>query len=119
MTICFCVINLSISLTDAQANSPIKTLDELNVTEVFPSLYFPSILERTEMESLNGHHSKTSELESSTECSNASHMSVGKCNAESDREFGQRSRHRCYVITARARSFLYHQVHYLFFFIQH
>ncbi|XP_010930581.2 uncharacterized protein [Elaeis guineensis] len=93
-----------------QANSPIKTLDELNVTEVFPSLYFPSISERTEVESLNGHHSKTPELESFTECSNVSHMSVGKCNAESGREFGRRSRHHCYVITARARSFLYHQV---------
>lgn len=96
-----------------QANSPIKTLDELNVTEVFPSLYFPSIMERTEMESLNGHHSKTSEPESSTECSNVSPVSAGKCNTESGREFGQRSRHRCYVITARARSFLYHQVRLL------
>ncbi|KAG1370023.1 tRNA pseudouridine synthase [Cocos nucifera] len=93
-----------------QANSPIKTLDELNVSEVFPSLYFPSISERTEMESLNGHHSKTSELESFTECSDVSDLRVGKCNAENDQEFGQRSRHRCYVITARARSFLYHQV---------
>lgn len=119
MTICFCVVNLIISLTDAQANSPIKTLDELNVTEVFPSLYFPSISERTEMESLNRHHSKTSELESFTECSSVFHMSVGKCNAESGREFGQRSRHHCYVITARARSFLYHQVHCLYFFVKH
>nr|CAD1842106.1 unnamed protein product [Ananas comosus var. bracteatus] len=61
-----------------QANSPIRTLDELTVTEVFPALYFPSIVESVVLK--NG------------------------------QIFGHRSKHRCYVITARARSFLYHQV---------
>ncbi|XP_028555614.1 uncharacterized protein LOC110094718 isoform X3 [Dendrobium catenatum] len=35
------------------------------------------------------------------------------CTTESNGSFGERSRHRCFVITARARSFLYHQVRLL------
>lgn len=31
-------------------------------------------------------------------------------NGQTNREFGMRQGHRCYVVTARARSFLYHQV---------
>lgn len=95
-----------------QANSPIRTLDELTVTEVFPALYFPSIVERSEVKSSDGALvlTKASELKSSSECSNSSEMNVGKCGAENGQIFGHRSKHRCYVITARARSFLYHQV---------
>lgn len=55
-----------------QAKSPIKTLDELHISEVTPSSYFPSM--------------------------------------NTDPSFGQRKSHRCFIITARAPSFLYHQV---------
>lgn len=37
-------------------------------------------------------------------------------NGESSKVFGMRRRHRCFVVTARARSFLYHQVSILYFF---
>lgn len=100
-----------------QAKSPIKTLDELSVTEVLPSLYFPSIMERSEMESLNGSLScsKTSDHELPANYLDTSHMSIQKNSTDCCQGFGHRSRHRCYVITARARSFLYHQVHFLLF----
>ncbi|KAL5226100.1 hypothetical protein ABZP36_012739 [Zizania latifolia] len=89
-----------------QANSPMRTLDELTVTEVFPSMFFPSSLERSEMESSDGTlvYSRTLIVESSGKGSDAS------STARDGQEFGKRLRHRCYVVTARARSFLYHQV---------
>nr|XP_009416955.1 PREDICTED: uncharacterized protein LOC103997456 isoform X2 [Musa acuminata subsp. malaccensis] len=95
-----------------KAKSPIKTLDELSVTEVLPSLYFPSIMERSEMESLNGSLScsKTSDHELPANYLDTSGMSIQKNSTDCCQGFGHRSRHRCYVITARARSFLYHQV---------
>ncbi|XP_073012825.1 uncharacterized protein [Typha latifolia] len=95
-----------------QAKSPIRTLDELSVTEVLPYLFFPSILERSDMQSSDELivSSKISEVEPSRGYSNSSDVTMKKCGAKNPQEFGQRSRHRCYVITARARSFLYHQV---------
>ncbi|KAL3843669.1 hypothetical protein ACJIZ3_001072 [Penstemon smallii] len=68
-----------------QAKSPIRTLEELNVTEVASSPYFPSIQEREPNNS----------------------------GEEVSQGFGIRKRHRCLVVTARARSFLYHQVRLL------
>lgn len=65
-----------------QAKSPVRTLDELTVTEVASSPYFPSGLKR-------------------------------ELNGETDQGFGSRKGHRCFVVTARARSFLYHQVRLL------
>lgn len=68
-------------------------MDELDVCEVVSTPYFPTLLERKQRqgkeETENGvrQHSETFE--------------VG---------FGIRRRHRCFVVTARARSFLYHQV---------
>lgn len=111
------VYNMCILLIDVQAKSPIKTLDELSVTEVLPSLYFPSIMERSEMESLNGSLScsKTSDHELPANYLDTSRMSIQKNSTDCCQGFGHRSRHRCYVITARARSFLYHQVHFLLF----
>ncbi|KAK9090766.1 hypothetical protein Sjap_023943 [Stephania japonica] len=70
-----------------QANSPIRTLDELNVTEVLPCPYFPSSAERQQFDSLE--------------------------NASPLNSCMPRKRQRCFVITARARSFLYHQVRLL------
>ncbi|KAJ6841352.1 uncharacterized protein M6B38_307015 [Iris pallida] len=92
----------SFRASGCQALSPIKTLDELHICEVIPSLYFPSDDERKSMDS-----------ESSIGCLVASQTNIEKFNAQSSQEFGQTRSHRCYVITARARSFLYHQVRLL------
>ncbi|PKA65041.1 tRNA pseudouridine38-40 synthase [Apostasia shenzhenica] len=80
-----------------QATSPVKTLDELSVCEVAPFIWFPSSTERKEFnaKSLDGD-------------SRIPHIPE-KCS----RLFGERHRHRCFVITARACSFLYHQVRLL------
>jgi tRNA pseudouridine38-40 synthase len=91
-----------------QAKSPVKTLDELTVTEVFPSMFFPSSLERSEMELPDGSlvYSGASLMGSSGEGSDAV--------CKNGQEFGKRIRHRCFVVTARAKSFLYHQVNLSF-----
>lgn len=95
----------------AQANSPIRTLDELHVTEVASFLNFSSTSERRGIVCDEpAWCSNMLESESSTQCSHVSSTSIGKCSANSDIGFGMRTGHRCYVITARARSFLYHQV---------
>ncbi|KAI3408657.1 tRNA pseudouridine synthase [Psidium guajava] len=75
----------SFRASGCQANSPIRTLDKLNVSEVVSSPYFPSMVERR-VESMNG---------------------------VTDLGFGMRKKHRCLVVTARARSFLYHQVGFM------
>ncbi|KAL0335274.1 UNVERIFIED_CONTAM: tRNA pseudouridine synthase A [Sesamum radiatum] len=76
-----------------QAKSPIRTLEELTVTEVASSPYFPSILEREQR-----HYAKSG---TDSPCIPGAHG------------FGVRQRHHCFVVTARARSFLYHQVRLL------
>ncbi|XP_039138461.1 tRNA pseudouridine synthase A isoform X2 [Dioscorea cayenensis subsp. rotundata] len=97
-----------------QANSPIRTLDELHVTEVASFLNFSSTSERRGIVCDEpAWCSNMLESESSTQCSHVSSTSIGKCSANSDIGFGMRTGHRCYVITARARSFLYHQVRLL------
>ncbi|KAK3136319.1 hypothetical protein QOZ80_5BG0431570 [Eleusine coracana subsp. coracana] len=95
-----------------QANSPMRTLDELTVTEVFPFMFFPSSLERSGMELSDGSlvYSRTRDLESSGKRVEGSCTSGEKLESDEGREFGKRLRHRCFVVTARARSFLYHQV---------
>ncbi|GLT77317.1 hypothetical protein SLA2020_489150 [Shorea laevis] len=98
-----------------QANSPIRTLDELNVTEVPSTPYFPSIVDR-KVDHLNREDphvcSNKAEVNLSISSSFDSDKVVGS-NGETNFEFGIRRRHRCYVVTARARSFLYHQVRLL------
>ncbi|XP_074568354.1 uncharacterized protein LOC141824908 [Curcuma longa] len=91
-----------------QAKSPIRTLDELSITETFPSLHFPSLLERSQLESTNGCliHSEKSDHGSPPSSLGITWVGFQGCN----QGFGQKPRHRCYVIAARARSFLYHQV---------
>ncbi|KAK8522378.1 hypothetical protein V6N12_056089 [Hibiscus sabdariffa] len=61
----------SFRASGCQANSPIRTLDELHVCEVPATPYFPSITEREQ------------------------NSNDGKSNLE---EFGVRRRHRCYVV---------------------
>ncbi|XP_009783497.1 uncharacterized protein [Nicotiana sylvestris] len=98
-----------------QANSPIRTLEELNVTEVVSTPYFPSISERLRSNSVM--EDPTVSLGSDTDHSHTSLTSnEGKSdgtNGEACQDFGLRRKHRCFVVTARARSFLYHQVRLL------
>lgn len=98
-----------------QANSPIRTLDELNVIEVVSTPFFPSISERLKSSSVM--EDPTVYLGSDTNHSQISfNTNEGKLegsNGEACQEFGLRRRHRCFVVTARARSFLYHQVRLL------
>lgn len=94
-------------LVVCQAKSPIRTLDELNVTEVVSPLSFPSIKERQQSNYLAEDSFATS-LKSESEVSHVSSMIPSQ--VESIPTFGMRKQHRCFVVTARARSFLYHQV---------
>ncbi|KAG6531240.1 tRNA pseudouridine synthase A-like [Zingiber officinale] len=98
----------SFRASGCQAKSPIKTLDELSITETFPSLHFPSLLERSQLESTDGCliHSEKSGHGSPPSSLDITWVGLQGCN----QGFGQKPRHRCYVIAARARSFLYHQV---------
>ncbi|CAN1804547.1 tRNA pseudouridine synthase A, partial [Linum perenne] len=84
----------SFRASGCQAKSPVRTLDELSVSEVVPTPYFPSIFEREQ----------NSTAEDVQLCTGNSGIGLG---------FGIRKKHRCYVITARARAFLYHQVRLL------
>ncbi|KAL7235745.1 hypothetical protein ACSBR1_019103 [Camellia fascicularis] len=99
-----------------QAKSPIRTLDEFCVMEVVSTPYFPSIIER-EQSSFIGEDPFACSSESKTDLLHGSLIStedkVKTSNGESNYGFGVRRRHRCYVVTARARSFLYHQVRLL------
>lgn len=84
-----------------QAKSPIRTLDELTVTEVAPSPHFPTVLERKQSD--NG-------MEVSFPSSDKPEANSLDPIQDIGQGFGIRRRHRCFVVTARARSFLYHQV---------
>lgn len=89
-----------------QAKSPVRTLDELNVMEVVPTPYFPSIIERRQA-NLSQEDAHATLNMSETDMSNT----YLRCSeGGTDVKFGMRRRHRCFVVTARARSFLYHQV---------
>lgn len=95
-----CIWKYNLNFKSMQANSPMRTLEELAVTEMLPALYFPSIMERSATELLD--------LDTSRRISTSSDAKTVK--SENGREFGHRLRHRCFVVTARSRSFLYHQV---------
>lgn len=66
-----------------QAKSPIRNLDQLDVSEVVSTPFISNV---------DGN---------------------GSLNGETEQGFGIRRRHCCYVVTARGRSFLYHQVRLL------
>ncbi|KAL7119641.1 hypothetical protein ACP275_02G074900 [Erythranthe tilingii] len=89
-----------------QAKSPIKTLDELSVTEVTSGTYFPSPAERKQS---NYTTEGLVSIANKSETDSVTGNSVG----EAIQGFGIRKRHRCIVVTARGRSFLYHQVRLL------
>ncbi|KAK1374224.1 tRNA pseudouridine synthase [Heracleum sosnowskyi] len=95
-----------------QAKSPIRTLDELSVTEVVSAPYFPSVMQREDnlVNSFECSESKTSIAYFS---SAPEQNKTEDSNSESTQGFGMRRKHRCFVVTARSRSFLYHQVRLL------
>ncbi|XP_041014078.1 tRNA pseudouridine synthase A [Juglans microcarpa x Juglans regia] len=95
-----------------QAKSPIRTLDELNVTEVVSTPYFPSIIERRQ-ENLTKADVCASSNKPENDMPLRSVEGASDYNGGTVLGFGVRRRHRCFVITARARSFLYHQVRLL------
>ncbi|GMH06764.1 hypothetical protein Nepgr_008604 [Nepenthes gracilis] len=95
-----------------QANSPIRTLDELRVCEAFSTPYFPSAessLKKFIGEDLST-HSDNLEVRMATSSNYDGQETV---NHGSLCEFGRRREHSCFIVTARARSFLYHQVRLL------
>ncbi|CAL0309586.1 unnamed protein product [Lupinus luteus] len=103
----------SFRASGCQAKSPIRTLDELGVCEVIPSQYFPSVKDREQ-------HNKVSDdlhgcsSNSETDIPLSSLASIDKVTTLSeDVGFGKRRSHRCLVVTARSRAFLYHQVRLL------
>ncbi|KAH1149239.1 hypothetical protein GLYMA_16G003100v4 [Glycine max] len=102
-----------LSLPAMQAKSPIRTLDELSVNEVIESPYFPSLMDREQHNKVSG-DLRSCPNNSETDIPPTSNPSIDKVMASSqDVGFGKRRRHRCLVVTARARAFLYHQVRLL------
>lgn len=90
----------SFRASGCQAKSPVRSLDELSVTEVPSTPYFPSLTEST-WSNLNNGDPLT--------CSNQPKTETAGVTTNGD-TFGIKRRHRCYVVTARSRGFLYHQV---------
>ncbi|KAK8625385.1 hypothetical protein V6N13_090258 [Hibiscus sabdariffa] len=106
----------SFRASGCQANSPIRTLDELHVCEVPATPYFPSVTEREQSNSSSKDSHLCSvkpEVELPINSSSSTDGVVDPNDGKSNLEFGVRRRHHCYVVTARARSFLYHQVRLL------
>ncbi|KAK0590359.1 hypothetical protein LWI29_025898 [Acer saccharum] len=93
----------SFRASGCQAKSPIRTIDELHVSEVPSSTYFPC------MESNAYSIKSASDLPFSSTSDSDSHR-FGLSNGGNNVGFGIRKRHRCYVVKVRARAFLYHQV---------
>ncbi|XP_059445582.1 uncharacterized protein LOC132177331 [Corylus avellana] len=98
-----------------QAKSPMRTLDELNISEVVSNPYFPTITERRQNNlALGDLHASSNKSETDLSPSSISIDDRARgLNGGTDFGFGIRRRHRCFVVTARARSFLYHQVRLL------
>lgn len=79
-------------------------------------MYFPSKLEREQ-----SYYATTSSVSisnklqvDSTPIAGTSNQLTETSEGEAVQGFGARKRHRCLVVTARARSFLYHQVDSVF-----
>ncbi|XP_050209841.1 uncharacterized protein LOC126660403 isoform X2 [Mercurialis annua] len=103
----------SFRASGCQAKSPIRTLDELSVFEVSATPYFPSITER-EQNCGNGEDSCCNKFDNHLAMESTSNTNmVSGSNGVNNIGFGIRRKHRCYVVTARARAFLYHQVRLL------
>ncbi|XP_052193173.1 uncharacterized protein LOC127801803 [Diospyros lotus] len=106
----------SFRAASCQAKSPIRTLDELSVTRVVSTPYFPSIIVRDESNFVGQEPSGClSELKADLPhvYSMSNQEKITSSNSGSNYGFGTQRRHCCYVVTARARSFLYHQVRLL------
>ncbi|VVA90646.1 unnamed protein product [Arabis nemorensis] len=95
-----------------QAKSPMRCLDELNVTEVQSTPYFPSITERG-WSNLNNGDPLTCPSQPKMDTDGVTTDTGEVVGSTNDDTFGIRRQHRCYVVTARARAFLYHQVRLL------
>ncbi|GAB2279053.1 hypothetical protein Dimus_013714 [Dionaea muscipula] len=94
-----------------QANSPVRTLDELHVCEAVSAPSFPSEMERNQTKlSTTILSSCSNKLLSSSFPSNDDEHSNSNLSSFG---FGMRKGHHCFVVTARAQSFLYHQVRLL------
>eukprot|EP00250_Pteridium_aquilinum_P010792 c19628_g1_i3 orf=66-1112(+) len=110
----------SFRASGCQAKSPVKTLDELHICEMPSWLCYPSERERKRCldESFQDFNeekvcSTALQVGSSDQCPNSSSNSILKLNTDVVRQTTSeetQGRPHCYVITARARSFLYHQV---------
>lgn len=96
-----------------QAKSPIRTLDELSVTEVVSAPYFPSIMDREQHNLVDSFECSESKTSIACFSSAPKQNRADDSNSESAVEFGMRRMHRCFVVTARSRAFLYHQVRLL------
>lgn len=81
-----------------QAKSPLRTLDELHVCEMPVWPCFPSAQER-----------RRSLLNTKADISD---ITTASKQPDSRMNFGSSEQLRCFVFTARARSFLYHQVRF-------
>ncbi|XP_004485454.1 uncharacterized protein [Cicer arietinum] len=96
-----------------QAKSPIRTLDELSVVEVIQSPYFPSVMDRErQIKVADDLHGCGSNAEAVIPVSSSARIDKVRASNEGV-GFGKRRYHRCLVVTARARAFLYHQVRLL------
>lgn len=112
---CYNFLNCLWSYTVAgffQSKSPFRTLEELSVLEMVSTPHFPSITEREQNGSNEeGPDSFCNKCKTGLPTGSISNdIMAGDSNSGTDLGFGIRRRHRCYVITARSRSFLYHQV---------
>ncbi|GMY13753.1 tRNA pseudouridine synthase A-like isoform X1 [Fagus crenata] len=98
-----------------QAKSPIRTLDELHVSEVVSNPYFPSIIERRQNNlTQDDLHASSNKSETDLPLSSISIDDKARSfNGGTDLGFGIRRGHRSFVVTACARAFLYHQVRLL------
>ncbi|XP_044488204.1 tRNA pseudouridine synthase A [Mangifera indica] len=102
----------SFRASGCQANSPIRTIDELHINEVI-STQFPSntVREQNNMKKEDSCVSDSISSATSVPISSICNSdTLGTSNGGSHLEFGIRQRHHNYVVKVRARSFLYHQV---------
>ncbi|WOG88277.1 hypothetical protein DCAR_0207512 [Daucus carota subsp. sativus] len=96
-----------------EAKSPIRTLDELSVVEVVSAPYFPPIMEKEQHKLLDSLEFSESTKGIACLSSAPEENREEDSNSESTQQFGMRRKHRCFVVTARSQSFLYHQVRLL------
>ncbi|XP_074275047.1 uncharacterized protein LOC141599060 [Silene latifolia] len=96
-----------------QASSSIRTLDEFHVLESTSFPYFPSNPVPEASDDGAQDSSTCLDHHPETDAKNIDSKDNGKFSIGSDQEFGVKRGHRCLIVKARARSFLYHQVRLL------